>query len=204
MKNCYYNGDLQSDIKLIKKKNSFDVKKFLFLTFLLAIAAVIGCGVVTLILGKITGATIGSFMGVMLINTFRNIKESKINTYYEEKELIDLYNEINDEYSTRISDELAKSRIKDCIIQTEKIKDVKRNSNNKVISKTEKIINYFYLLDPNDKIKVLKQISEVIKTNGEKEESIDLYLLDDSDIKKELLEIPVEKTLRLKNNKEKR
>ena len=201
MKNCYYDGDLQEDIKLINEKQNFNWKKFGVLMGISVIAASIGCGIVALIFGKITTATIGSFIGILTVNTFKNIKQSKKDNFYEERKLINLYNEINDECSNKISDELAKSKIKDCIVQTQKIMDIKKDSNNKVISKTEKVIKYFYLLDPSDKIKVLKQINEIIKSNGEKEENIDLYLLEADDIKEEINEMPVEKTLKLKDSK---
>lgn len=203
MKNCYYDGDLQKDINIIKE-SSFDIKKFLVLTLMSVIAAIIGCGIVSLIIGKITTATIGSFIGILTVNTFKNANQSKKEKFLEERKLINLYNEINDECSNKLSDELAKSKIKDCIVQTQKISDVKRDSKNKIISKTEKIIKYFYLLDPTDKIKVLKQINEVIKVNGEKEENINLYLLEAADIKEEIDEIPVEKTLKLKDSKKDR
>ena len=201
MKNCYYDGDLQEDIKLINEKQNFNWKKFGVLMGISVIAAIIGCGIVALIFGKITTATISSFLGILTFNTLKNIKQSKKDKFYEEKKLINLYNEINDECSNKISDELAKSKIKDCIVQTQKIMDIKKDSNNKVISKTEKVIKYFYLLDPSDKIKVLKQINEIIKSNGEKEENIDLYLLEADDINEEINEMPVEKTLKLKDSK---
>ena len=53
--------------------------------------------------------------------------------------------------------------------------------------------NNFYLLDKDDKIKVLKQIEEYIKSNKKKTSSISLDLLEDDDLKKH--ELPVYKTL---------
>lgn len=198
MKNCYYDGDLHEAIKLINKKSNFNFKKFLRLSGMSLIAAVIGCGIVALLIGGIKSSIIGSFMGIMMANTYKNIKNSKEDNLYEERQLVNLYKEINDKYSKPISDTFAKSKMKDCIVQTEKVNDIKRDSNNKVILKAEKIIKYFYLLDPSDKIQILKQVKEVINTGTSKFENSDLYLLEDEDIKEENLEIPVEKTLRLK------
>ena len=194
MKNYYYNGDLQEDIKLIKKKSTFNWKMFVFFSAMSAFAAVVGCGIVALFIGEVTSSIIGSYIGIMIVNTYKNIKESKENIAYEESQLVDLYKQLHDNSSKPISEELAKSRMKDCIIQTIKVNDVRRDSNNKVVSKTNKIIKYFYLLDASDKIQVLKQIKEVINTGADKTENIDLYLLEEQDIK----EIPVEKTLKLK------
>ena len=45
------------------------------------------------------------------------------------------------------------------------------------------LLNTFYLLDKDDKIKVLKQIEEYIKSNKKKTSSISLDLLEDDDLK---------------------
>lgn len=200
MKNCYYNGNLHEDIKLINQKVSFNWKKFRILTGVSIIAAIIGCGIVALVMGKITGATIGSFIGITLVNSIKNIKQSKRDNWYVEEQLVNLYKEINDQYSKPISSSLAKSKMKDCIVQTQKVNDIKRDQNNKVISKTEKIIKYFYLLDASDKIQVLRQVKEVITSGKDKIENNDLYLLEAEDIKEEKLEIPVVKTLKLRDD----
>ena len=57
-----------------------------------------------------------------------------------------------------------------------------------------KIINYFYLLDKNEQLQVLKEIRKVISENEQYEEQ--LFLLEPNELKS--VEIPVEKTLKFK------
>lgn len=57
-----------------------------------------------------------------------------------------------------------------------------------------KIIYYFYLLDKNEQLQVLKEIRKVISENEQYEEQ--LFLLEPNEIKS--IEIPVEKTLKFK------
>lgn len=71
-------------------------------------------------------------------------------------------------------------------------KSVTSGDKGEVLSKKEIITKYFYLLDKDDKIKVLKQIEEYIKAIR-KTSSISLDLLEDDDLKKH--ELPVYKTL---------
>ena len=86
-----------------------------------------------------------------------------------------------------------KERIVDSEMTEEVTKSVTSGDKGEVLSKKEIITKYFYLLDKDDKIKVLKQIEEYIKSNKKKTSSISLDLLEDDDLKKH--ELPVYKTL---------
>ena len=62
-----------------------------------------------------------------------------------------------------------------------------------VLSNDEKLVTYFYLLDLEDKIQVLRQVKDNIT-----KECSDIYLLEEEDIQKENIEIPLEKINKLK------
>ena len=58
------------------------------------------------------------------------------------------------------------------------------------------IIKYFYLLDCDDQITVLKQIAHAEKFRKNEKEQFELYLLEENDMKD--IEFPVLKTLQRK------
>lgn len=190
MKEYKYFGDLHKDIKKFKRNNNFNWKKFGFLSIILLIASILAGGIVTLILGKVTSSIIGSITGVYIFNTIKNIKESKKPDLYAKEKVINLYRKINDEYSDYIYDYDVEKKIKKCISVKKNNKIVEEtNTINSVMSNEEKIVRYFYLLDPEDKLQVLRQI---------KDEYTKVYSLDNNDIKRENLEIPVQKIFKKK------
>ena len=99
-------------------------------------------------------------------------------TYYG-----NLYKKINDGCSGSIYDYDA---IKKCILVKKSNKIIETtNTANHVMSNEEKIVRYFYLLGPEDKLQVLRQI---------KNEYNKIYLLEQENIKIEGIEIPTEKS----------
>lgn len=94
-----------------------------------------------------------------------------------------------------------KDRVKETITEVDTITQSNtRNSYNEIMSKEEKIIKYFYLLDSEDQIRVLKQISLATTKDGESQNRHSLSLMEEEDLKD--IEIPVYKTLKLKKDME--
>lgn len=94
-----------------------------------------------------------------------------------------------------------KDRVKETITEVDTITQSNtRNSSNEIMSKEEKIIKYFYLLDSEDQIRVLKQISLATTKDGESQNKHSLSLMEEEDLKD--VEIPVYKTLKLKKDME--
>ena len=94
-----------------------------------------------------------------------------------------------------------KDRVKETITEVDTITQSNtRNSYNEIMSKEEKIIKYFYLLDSEDQIRVLKQISLATTKDGESQNRHSLSLMEEEDLKD--VEIPVYKTLKLKKDME--
>ena len=187
MKEYFYNGDVKKDLKSINKK--FDIKSFgktiiveFFIIFLfgsgLRLAGFIGD-----ILGYVV-SILGISIGASIINGSECAKE-------ESKLALDrLENLCSDINFDQDDISLSMTKIKECITIEKKEKVLENmDSSIPVMSEEEKIVNYFYLLDKKDQIQVLKQI---------KDEVLVLYLLEEEDIKRENIEMPVEKKLRLK------
>lgn len=87
--------------------------------------------------------------------------------------------------------------LKETISNVQEITKMKTyDENNNLISKQEKIIKYFYLLDRDDQITVLKQIAHAEKFRKNEKEQFELYLLEENDMKD--IEFPVVKTLKRK------
>ena len=94
-----------------------------------------------------------------------------------------------------------KDRVKETITEVDTITQSNtRNSYNEIMSKEEKIIKYFYLLDSEDQIRVLKQISLATTKDGESQNRHSLSLMEEEDLKD--VKIPVYKTLKLKKDME--
>lgn len=94
-----------------------------------------------------------------------------------------------------------KNKVKETITEVDTITQSNtRNSSNEIMSKEEKIIKYFYLLDSEDQIRVLKQISLATTKDGESQNKHSLSLMEEEDLKD--IEIPVYKTLKLKKDME--
>jgi len=186
MKEYFYNGDVKKDLMNVNKK--FDLKSF-NKTMIIQFGIMLLFGVVLRLAGFIGNifGYIGGFLGFSIGAGLINGKEcAKEESKLALDRLENLYSDINLNFSNRV---LSIIRIKECI-NIEKNEKVVENieSSIPVMSEEEKIVNYFYLLDPKDQIQVLRQI---------KNEAL-VYLLEEEDIKRENIEIPVEKVLRMK------
>lgn len=190
MKEYKYNGDLNEDIK--KSKQKFDIKTFL--TYICISLGSVGLtwGICYLIFHSVSvGALAGWFTGYSICNVFKTINESKKSAKKYQMKTTELYEDINLNYSNRA---LSMKRMKECISLQKSEKIIKDyNSNNISLTDEEKIVTYFYLLDPQEQIQVLRQVKDEVN-NWEST----IYLLEEEDIKRENIEIPVERTLRLK------
>lgn len=103
-----------------------------------------------------------------------------------------LAHEINMINDTKITkDNIIDAQIKENLSRTKTV-----DQDGKFMSKQEKIIRYYYLLDNEDKIRVLKEIRKIIKERKTKTEASELQLLEDKDLENKNL--PVRKTLVLK------
>lgn len=190
MKKYSYDGNLYEDIKKSKKK--VDGKFFLKFTSIDFICLVtVGiilrlCGLIDSVfryLGVFTGVAIGQGLG----NAIGKAKERS--RYYLNK-IADLYLDINLTFYDRASSVV---RMKEAIILQKKEKVIEDTDTMvPVLSNDEKLVTYFYLLDPEDKIQVLRQIKDNIT-----KKCSDIYLLEE-DIQKENIEIPLEKINKLK------
>ena len=189
MKNILYDGNLEDDIYYLDNKFSFK-KEFVFLTLIYILVA----GVFDVVCINLESILISSgielFCGTIinLTTTLKRLNTYKKNANNAKRNVSSLINELE---NNNIS--VTKERIVDSEMTEEVTKSVTSGDKGEVLSKKEIITKYFYLLDNDDKIKVLKQIEEYIKSNKKKTSSISLDLLEDDDLKKH--ELPVYKTL---------
>ena len=182
MKSYDYNGNLNEDIKNLDKKNYI---KWILLSVCSTLAECVCICIILLLLG--TPIFLKSIL--IMCSVFMSLNAAlaaEIKMLYK-KQSGNRIEYLNKDINRDI--EISMTRIKECIT-IEKREKVLENMDSSipVMSKEEKIVNYFYLLDPKEQIQVLKQI---------KGESL-VYLLEEEDIKRENIEIPVEKTLVLK------
>ena len=196
MKNILYDGNLEDDIYYLDNKFSFK-KEFVFFTLIYILVAgvfdvvCIKLGIIPFNLESILiSSGIELFCGTIinLTTTLKRLNTYKKNANNAKRNVFSLINELE---NNNIS--VTKERIVDSEMTEEVTKSVTSGDKGEVLSKKEIITKYFYLLDKDDKIKVLKQIEEYIKSNKKKTSSISLDLLEDDDLKKH--ELPVYKTL---------
>lgn len=190
MKKYKYYGDLKKDLKVINKKfNSKDFfKRMIFHGISLIIFASLFC--FTGIVSNLFGFSFGYLGSASVLSFIRVKSKSKYDSEKAIKKVSDLYGNIN--FSNRA---LAKERMKECIVIQRKQRVVENTESvNIVLSDEEKIVNYFYLLNPEDKIQVLRQIKdELIQNNSE------IYLLEEQELEIEDIEISEDIILKLKN-----
>ena len=87
--------------------------------------------------------------------------------------------------------------MKECIALQKKEKVIEDTDTvNPVLSDEEKLVTYFYLLDPKDQIQVLRQIKDEVTGKIS-----DIYLLEEEDLERENIEVPVEKINKLKSKR---
>lgn len=145
-------------------------------------------------LASMAGICVAASGGISFVNY--NIEKNGIMSKNEEAEQnIDIVVDGLDKNGIKTE----KSQIKEAIAQVDTITQINtRNSSNEIMSKEEKIIKYFYLLDNADKIRVLRQISLSTIKDGKNEYDRSLSLMEDEDLVD--MEIPVYKTLKLKKD----
>ena len=190
MKEYTYYGDLEKDIK--KSKQKFSLKKF-FVHFCITIISIcLTLGICSLIgIVPASGFIAGWFRGFTVVDIYKASKETKTDSEHAMHNLTNLYRDIN---LNCVNRDLCESRMKECISVQKKQKIINNtDTKNIILSDEEKIATYFYLLDSQEKLQILRQVKDDIKNNKNV-----VYLLEDEDIKIENIEIPVEKTLRLK------
>lgn len=195
MKEVPYNGDLHTDIDTLNR--DYNVKKdfaFKFGISFISAAIIEGiafkCGVplTTELLLPLGGATLGYSAISSTIGTFISNKKHK-------KEL----RKANHNTTILCSDLAKEDTIidKDAFEDAEIIKEVTKSTTKTdegtILSKEEKVIKYFYLLDNNDQVAVLKQIRKTVKEQGSTSTNTKLELLEEEDLKDK--ELPVRKTL---------
>lgn len=195
MKEVPYNGDLHTDIDTLNR--DYNVKKdfafkfgisFISAAIIEGIAFICGVPLTTELLLPLGGATLGYSAISSTIETFISNKKYK-------KEL----RKANHNTTILCSDLAKEDTIidKDALEDAEIIKEVTKSTTKTdegtILSKEEKVIKYFYLLDNNDQVAVLKQIRKTVKEQGSTSTNTKLELLEEEDLKDK--ELPVRKTL---------
>lgn len=196
MKNYIYKGDLEEDIKNAGKKFNLTMfLKCLIKAIPTACIAIVFCFIFsTLDIPAIIGCYVFSAMYHIVYNNLtikreRENAEHRLDKFAEEFNL-DLHG--NTFEKTKI-----KSNIKDSIVDSQK-SQVKIKEDGITTYEKEKTTTYFYLLDRDEQIQVLRQIRSTIVDGDKKTKSRKLCLLEPADIEKENIEIPVQKTIGLK------
>lgn len=194
MKKYSYYGNLYQDIK--KSKKRFDGKYFLIHMTIQFIAMTI-FGVILRIagfIGNVTGYA-GTFMAIGIAQGIgRGISEARNKSEYYLNKIADLYSDINLNFWNRA---LSAVKMKECIVLQKRERVIEDTDTvNPVLSDEEKLVTYFYLLDPKDQIQVLRQIKDEITGKIS-----DVYLLEEEDLESENIEVPVEKINRLKSKR---
>ena len=190
MKEYRYYGDLEKDLK--KSKQKFNLTKFSKYFITRIISLIITAGILYLIgLSIYIGTFIGMLIGFSAVDIIKVIKETKEDSQCYMDKVANLYENINLNYSDRA---LSMIRMKECISLQRKEKIIEDiNTENMVFTNEEKEVTYFYLLDPDKKIQILRQIKEEIINNKDI-----VYLLEEEDIKRENIRIPNDKILKLR------
>ena len=167
MKNILYDGNLEDDIYYLDNKFSFK-KEFAFLTLIYILVAgvfdvvCIKLGIIPFNLESILiSSGIELFCGTIinLTTTLKRLNTYKKNANNAKRNVSNLINELE---NNNIS--VTKERIVDSEMTEEVTKSVTSGDKGEVLSKKEIITKYFYLLDKDDKIKVLKQLSDAYET----------------------------------------
>ena len=205
MKNYNYNGDLEEDIKISNKK--FNIKKFFssmrsnfILHFIVVLPISILLYFTKILVNYVNNITslfcvcLGCSIGRGIVDGFIDGREkAKNDAEIALNKIADLYEDINLNFSNRA---LSMARMKECVVLQKNERVIEdTNTNNIILTQEEKLVTYFYLLDPNDKVQVLRQIKDEISKDST------VYLLEEEDIKRENIEVPVEKLMTLKSKR---
>ena len=195
MKEVKYNSDLNNDIDVLNTKNN--AKNDAILGFGISIGIfglieiiafnlgfqytpeIILPSIITMVgTGGIVSAITGNISNKKYKRKLRKAKQSAS----------DLQQELAKE-NTIIN---IKS-LEDAEVIEEVTKSTTQNDEGKILSKEEKIIRYFYLLDKDDQVTVLRQICKKIKKDKVILSTSKLELFEEKDLQEK--ELPVRKTL---------
>lgn len=196
MKKVVYDGDLNDDIDTLNR--DYNTKKEFILKFglnviLFSIAEIIAikCGII---------ATPETLLPPFCVVTSVSCIDSGISVFINNKKYKRELKKAKHNVS-HLCSELAKENtimeredLEDCEVIEEITKSSTRSDDGSSLSKIEKVVNYFYLLDSNDQIAVLRQIKETIKHQKSASTNTRLELLEEDDLKDKGLPIQI-KTL---------
>lgn len=196
MKKVVYDGDLNDDIDTLNR--DYNTKKEFILKFglnviLFSIAEIIAikCGII---------ATPETLLPPFCVVTSVSCIDSGISVFINNKKYKRELKKAKHNVS-HLCSELAKENtimeredLEDCEVIEEITKSSTRSDDGSSLSKIEKVVNYFYLLDSNDQIAVLRQIKETIKHQKSTYTNTRLELLEEDDLKDKGLPIQI-KTL---------
>lgn len=189
MKEYTYFGNLQEDLKKANKK--FDYKYFFKKMGFQFLGLITFCSLFyfTGIINNVLVFCVSYLSSASTLSFLSERSKAKHNSKLASIKVANLYEEIFDN-----DDCLSIEKMKKCIVIEKKQKIIEDTDTlNVVLSDEEKIVNYFYLLSPEDKIHVLRQIkSELQYINPE------IYLLEDHDLKIENIDIPEDVMSKLK------
>ena len=202
MKDIPYNGDLSKDIYYLD--NPFNVKEEAIFKgiFNFSILTIVGLfafsfGVIPFNLISLL-IYIAGCLGVNTLYTIIAVTKKKRNIKSKMSKANSNINSLVESLD-RNNISTSKEKIIDAEISEKVTNSKTKDDNGIVLSKEKKIVEYFYLLDNNDKIQVLKQIKRNITSNKSKINCVSLALLEDKDL--EGKELPVRKTLIMKKKK---
>lgn len=202
MKDIPYNGDLSKDIYYLD--NPFNVKEETIFKgiFNFSILTIVGLfafsfGVIPFNLISLL-IYIAGCLGVNTLYTIIDITKKKRNMKLKFAKANSNINSLVESLD-RNNISISKEKIIDAEISEKVTNSKTKDDNGIVLSKEKKIVEYFYLLDNNDKIQVLKQIKRNITSNKSNINCVSLALLEDKDL--EGKELPVRKTLIMKKKK---
>lgn len=202
MKDIPYNGDLSKDIYYLDNPFSLKEEAIISSIFNFGFLAIVGLfahsfGIISFNLSSLL-IYIAGCLGVNALYTIIAVTKKKRNI---KSKLSKANSNINSlvESLDRNNITISKEKIIDAEIKEKVTKSKTKDDNGNLLSKENKIIEYFYLLDNNDKIQVLKQIKRSITSNKSKINFVSLALLEDKDL--EGKELPVRKTLVTKKKK---
>lgn len=200
MKDIKYNGNLLEDI--IDADNKFNLKDFLSISSIVFVVLAIfiniylfGLNAISFSIGNLFIST-GSLFGIHVLGTLGTYLYKNITISRKGKDASRRLNVLAHDMSVVNDATITKDNIIDAQIDQVYSESKTTGDDGKLISKEEKLTRYFYLLDKEDKIRVLKEIRKIIKERKNTIESSELKLLEDNDI--DYKNLPVKKTLTLK------
>lgn len=195
MKEVKYNGDLIADINTLNSKNNLLNVAIISLcgslsTFIIALGIAVNCGIV--ITPEMFLPMAGTIFGTsgLVSATAASISNRKYKKKLRKaKHNVSLLQQELKKEDTIIE----RDAVKDAEVIEQTTKSTTKSDEGTVLSKKEKIISFFYLLDKDDQIKVLRQIQENIKKYKTTSTSTTLELMEENDLQD--IELPVQKKL---------